>query len=71
MLKSKFNPAINSFVSLSLKPIGLFLIALVFLSCATLPTPERKLPSHAYDPPSDSRLAVITRDFVGDADDAP
>ncbi len=75
MLKSKFNPAVNaalphrlkSGVVQNLMPVWLFLIALMFLACATLPTPERRLPSHAYDPPSDSRLAVITSDFLEDA----
>ena len=75
MLTSKFNPAVDPSVPHRLKPgivhhlrhIGLFMIALVVLSCATLPTPERKIPSHAYDPPSDSRLAVVTRDLLADA----
>jgi putative cardiolipin synthase len=36
----------------------------LFLSCATLPVPEGKTPSYAYDPPADSRLAVVTRDLI-------
>ena len=74
MLRSEFNPAYNPVWPHRLKPgivhylklIWLFLIALVFLACATLPTPERIIPSHAYDPPADSRLAVVTRDLLED-----
>ena len=77
MLRSRFNPAFNPVCShrlklgivQNLKPIWLFLIAMVFLACATLPTPERRTPSHAYDPPPDSRLAVVTRNLIADADD--
>ena len=51
-----------------LKPVWLVLIVLVLAACATLPTPEGKTPSYAYDPPPDSRLAVLTRELVKDMD---
>ena len=77
MLSLKFNPAfrpawphrLKPGIVQNLKPIWLFLIALLFLACASLPTPERKIPSHAYDPPPDSRLAVVSRDLIEDADE--
>jgi putative cardiolipin synthase len=52
-----------------LKPIWLVLIVLLLAACATLPVPEVKTPSYSYDPPPDSRLAVITRDLVQDLND--
>jgi len=77
MVRSKFHPTFHALSSYrlklgivhNLKPIWLFLIALMFLACASLPTPERKMPSHAYDPSPDSRLAVITRNLIEDAED--
>ncbi len=51
-----------------LKPIWLVLIVLMLAACATLPTPESKTPSYAYDPPPDSHLAVMTREWVVDVD---
>ena len=52
----------------SFKPIWLVLIVLILAACATLPTPEGKTPSYAYDPPPDNRLAVMTREWVEDVD---
>jgi putative cardiolipin synthase len=77
MVRSKFHPTFHALSSYrlklgivhNLKPIWLFLIALMFLACASLPTPERKMPSHAYDPSPDSRLAVITSNLIEDAED--
>ena len=77
MVRSKFHPTFHALSSYrlklgivhNLKPIWLFLIALMFLACASLPTPERKMPSHAYGPSPDSRLAVITRNLIEDAED--
>jgi putative cardiolipin synthase len=77
MVGSKFNSAFNPVVPHrlklgivhNLKPIWLFLIAVMFLACATLPTPEGKTTSYSYDPPPDSRLSVVTRNLIEDADD--
>ena len=77
MLRSKFHPPFYAVLPYrlklgivqNLKPICLFLIALMFLACATLPTPERKIPSHAYDPHPDSRLAAVTRNVLEDVED--
>ncbi|MGD1972302.1 MAG: phospholipase D family protein [Desulfobacterales bacterium] len=52
-----------------LKLVWLLLVVLMLVACATLPTPEGKTPSYSYDPPLDSRLAVITRDLVQDVND--
>jgi putative cardiolipin synthase len=76
MVRPKYNFAfkpvlphrIGSVIAQNLRIFGLLLIALVFLACATLPTPERKTPSYSYEPHPDSRLAVVTRDLVADAD---
>ena len=54
-----------------LRPVWLVLIVLMLAACATLPIPESKTPSYAYDPPPDSRLAVITRDLIAQEDAAP
>ncbi|MGD9151288.1 MAG: phospholipase D family protein [Desulfobacterales bacterium] len=48
----------------ALKPIWLLLMVIMLVACATLPVPEGKTPSYAYDPPADSRLAVVTRDLI-------
>jgi putative cardiolipin synthase len=77
MYRSKFNPA---FYPVLLHRLGfgilliprillLFLITLVILACTTLPTPETKTMSFSYDPPPDSRLAVVTRNLIEDADE--
>ena len=74
MNRSKFNFTFNpirhqslSFrVAWELKILWLLLfITLVLLSCTTLPNPEIKTVSFAYDPPADSRLAVASRQLVG------
>ena len=52
MVKSKYNSAFNPVlpdrigfgITQNLRILGIFLIALVFLACATLPTPEGKTP---------------------------
>ncbi|MGD8301437.1 MAG: hypothetical protein PVI55_03410 [Desulfobacterales bacterium] len=52
-----------------LTPIWLVLIVLLLAACATLPVPEDKTLSYSYDPPPDSRLAVITRELFQDVND--
>ena len=79
MIRSKFHstshagyPHRTVFGSIQgLKPIWLLLMVIMLVACATLPVPEGKTPSYAYDPPQDSRLAVITRDLIQDDDAAP
>ena len=75
MIRAKLNPASNLLRFHSLKFIAtrnlknlwlLLFITLFFLSCTTLPKPEMKTVSYAYDPPEDSRLAVASRHLVGD-----
>ena len=77
MVRSKFNAAFNpvlpprlgSGIAHNLRILWLLLFALVFLACATLPTPEGKTPSYAYDPHPDSRLAVVTDNLIKNVDD--
>ena len=77
MDRSKYNPTFYAALSPRLKPgivqnlwpIWFFLIALMFLACATLPTPEGKTPSYAYDPHPDSRLALVTDNLIKNVDD--
>jgi putative cardiolipin synthase len=47
-----------------LKSIWLVLIVLMLAACATLPVPEGKTPSYSYDPPPNSRLAVVAQDLI-------
>ncbi len=77
MDKSKFNPAFKPLQSLrigfnvvqNLKIIWLLLITLLFLACTTLPEPEMKTLTLAYDPHPDSRLAVVSRNLINDMDE--
>ena len=77
MVRSKLNPSVNPLLSLrfgfgvilNFRLLWIILIALVFLACATLPTPETKTISYSYEPHPDSRLAVATRNLIEDADD--
>ena len=41
----------------------------MLLSCATLPTPEMKTLTLAYEPHSDSRLATVSRGLIEEVDD--
>ncbi len=77
MVRSKFNPAFNPVlphrlgfgIAQNLRILWLLLFALVFLACTTLPTPETKTMSFSYEPHPDSRLAVVTRNLIEDAED--
>ncbi len=77
MDKSKFNPAFKHLlphslrfgVAQNLKIIWLLLITLLILACTTLPEPEMKTLTLAYDPHPDSRLAVVSRNLIADVDD--
>jgi len=77
MDKSKFNPAFKHLlphslrfgVAQNLKIIWLLLITLLILACTTLPEPEMKTLTLAYDPHPDSRLAVVTRKLIAAVDD--
>ena len=77
MVRSEFNPALNPIlphrlgigIAQNLRSLWLLLIALVFLGCTTLPTPETKTISFSYEPHPDSRLAVVTRNLLEDAED--
>ncbi len=77
MVKSKFNPALSPVVPHRLKfsifrnlrILWLFLFALVFLACATLPEPQTKTITYSYDPHPDSRLATVTRNLIEDEKD--
>jgi putative cardiolipin synthase len=77
MDKSKFNPAFKPLQShrigfgvvQNLKIIWLLLITLLFLACTTLPEPEMKTLTLAYDPHPDSRLAVVSRNLIKDMDE--
>jgi len=77
MVRSKFNPAFNPVlphrigfcIVQNLRILGLLLITLAFLACATLPEPQTKTMSFSYDPHPDSRLAVVTRNLIEDADE--
>ena len=76
MVRNKFNPA--SRPVLSRRPVSgaaqsqrifwLLLIWLAFVACTTLPKPELKTLTLAYEPSPDSRLAVVTRDLLADTD---
>ena len=77
MLISKSNPAFSPvqphrfgfWAARNLRFLWLLLVVLVFLACATLPTPETKTISYSYEPHPDSRLAVVTRHLIEDVDD--
>jgi putative cardiolipin synthase len=77
MDKSKFNPAFKHLLphrlrfgaAQNLKIIWLLLFTLLILACTTLPEPEMKTLTLAYDPHPDSRLAAVTRNLVADVDD--
>jgi len=77
MVRSKFNPAFSLvqshrfgfWAARNLRILLLFLIALMFLACATLPAPAGKTPSYSYDPHPDSRLAVVTDNLIKNMDD--
>ena len=76
MAKSKYNPAFISVlphkigfgIAQGLRIFGILLTTWVLLACATLPTPEGKTPSYAYEPRPNSHLAVVTRDLIQNAD---
>ena len=53
----------------NLRSLWFLLIALMFLSCASLPPPEEKTPSYSYDPHPDSRLAVVADILINNVDD--
>ena len=46
--------------------LGFLLIAFIFLACSTLPKPEIKTLTLAYEPQPDRRLAVATRELLRD-----
>jgi putative cardiolipin synthase len=77
MVRSKFHPTFHALsfyrrklgIIYNLKTFWLFLIVSMILACASLPTPERKMPSYAHDPSPDSRLAVITRNLIENTED--
>ncbi len=77
MDKSKFNPVFKPLQShrigfgvvQNLKIIWLLLITLLFLACTTLPEPEMKTLTLAYDPHPESRLAVVSRNLINDMDE--
>jgi putative cardiolipin synthase len=77
MDKSKFNPAFKPViahklgfgVAQKLRIFWLLLITLVFLACTTLPKPEMKTLTLAYEPHPDSQLAVVSHDLLEDTDD--
>ena len=70
---SAFKPVLLSKIRFgiaqNLRLFGFLLIALMFLACATLPTPEGKTPSYSYEPRPDSRLAVVARNLIEDGED--
>ena len=76
MVKSKYNPVfipvlphrIGSGIAQGLRIVGILLAISALLACATLPTPEGKIPSYSYEPRPDSRLAVVTRDLIQNSD---
>jgi putative cardiolipin synthase len=53
----------------SLPIFWLLLVAWLFLACTTLPAPEMKTVTLAYDPHPRSRLAVAARDLTRDRDE--
>ena len=77
MVISKFKPAFSLVlphrsgfgVAQNLRIFWLLLITLVFLACTTLPNPEIKTLTLAYEPHPDSRLAVVTRNLTENLDD--
>lgn len=77
MFISKFKPAFSLVrphrsefgAAQNLRFFGLLLITLVFLACTTLPNPEIKTLTLAYEPHPDSRLAVVTRNLIENLDD--
>jgi putative cardiolipin synthase len=79
VVKSKINSDFNSVLPYRLgfgivRNLGilwLLLIALVFIACATLPEPGTKTITFSNEPHPDSRLAVVTRNLIADADDEP
>jgi putative cardiolipin synthase len=52
-----------------LRIFWLLLIALVFLACTTLPDPQMKTLTLAYEPHPDTRLAVVSRNLTEDLDE--
>jgi cardiolipin synthase C len=60
---------IESKAAQGLRIIGLLIITLVFLACTTLPKPEIKTLTLAYEPHPDSPLAVASRDLIEDMND--
>jgi putative cardiolipin synthase len=53
----------------NLRIFWLLLIALVFLACTTLPNPQMKTLTLAYEPHPDTRLAVVTRDLTAEVEE--
>ncbi len=62
-------PIFGFWAARNLRILWLLFITLLFLACATLPEPETKTVSFSYEPPLDSRLAVVTRNLIVDVDD--
>ena len=52
----------------SLVPLWLVMIAAVLLACTTLPKPELKTLTAAYEPHPERRLVVVARDLRKDMD---
>jgi putative cardiolipin synthase len=53
----------------NLRIIWLIFIAFMFFACASLPEPERKTLTLAYEPHPESRLAVLAHDLVEESDE--
>ena len=62
-------PILSGWAVRNLRFLWPLLVVLVFLACATLPTPETKTISYSYEPHPDNRLATVTRNLVADAED--
>ena len=60
---------LKSSVAPRLRISGLIFIAVAFFACTTLPEPEMKTLTLAYDPNPDARLAVASRNLTEEVDE--
>ena len=61
----RFGPAAT------LRVLSVILVAWTFLACTTLPEPEIKTMTLAYEPHPDAHLASVSRELIEEADDGP
>ena len=66
---TRVTPHMGFRVSRNLKFFWLLFITLFFFACTTLPKPEMKTLTLAYEPNPESQLAIVSRNLVEDIDD--